>query len=356
MNIAVFTKIHMAGGSEFRAAELSSAIQRYTEHNAFLISSDSAIPEKVMDRVDSKVEIIEDIFNEINPLVERFYEMDCIIVINTDSKHFTKLDYWEGRSDQHKHFVDLTRIPQMHFIFNFLVSPAEHLWQLDQKCGRVGILPTNRRFYDEIGSKDKHKRVRHLPRMILESPIDHDSVSPEKTNSDKIRIGKHSKGMGNKWSVEHQPLILSINKDYEDKVEWDFMGTSGEVRQKIKGIPNVTCRKEFEKSVRDYLADIDILLFFIDFKRQEPFARVVGEAMASGCPILATGTDGGNRMQVVDGSNGFLCNSTNDFYEKIKFFIENPEMIKKMGQNSILYSKFFSSEAIIDKLMKFVET
>jgi len=356
MNIAVMSKMHIAGGSEFRAAELASSIQRHTEHNAFIISSDSAIPEKVMDRIDSEVEIIEDIFNEDKPLVERFYEMDCLIVINTDSKDFTKLDYWEGKTDKHKHFVDVSRIPQMHFIFNFIVSPAEHLWKLDEKCDRVGILPTNKRFFDEIGSKDKHKRVRHLPRMILESPIDLNSVTTEKTPSEKIRIGKHSKGMGNKWNIDHQPLILSINKDFEDKIEWDFMGTSGEVKQKIKSIPNVTCRPEFDKTIKDYLADIDILLFFIDFKRQEPFARVVGEAMASGCPILATDTDGGNRMQVVDGSNGFLCNSTNAFYEKLKFFIEKPEMIKKMGRNSILYSKFFSSEAIIDKLMKFVET
>ena len=355
MNIAVMSKMHIAGGSEFRAAELASSIQRYTEHNAFLISSDSAIPEKVLERIDPKVEIIENIFHESNPLVERLYEMDCIIVINTDSKHFTKLEYWEGKSDQHKHFVDLSRIPQMHFIFNFIVSPAEHLWQIEKKCKRVGILTTNRRFLEEIGTKDKHKRVRHLPRMVLESPIDPSSVSTEKTSSEKIRIGKHSKGMSSKWNVDHQPLILSLNKDFEDKIEWDFMGTSGEVKQKIKGIPNVTCRPEFDKNIKEYLADIDILIFFIDFKRQEPFARVVGEAMASGCPILATGTDGGNRMQVVDGSNGFLCNSTNDFYEKLKYLIENPEMIKKMGQNSILYSKFFSSEVITDKLMKFIE-
>jgi glycosyltransferase involved in cell wall biosynthesis len=113
-------------------------------------------------------------------------------------------------------------------------------------------------------------------------------------------------------------------------------------------------RDEFSVPVKEFLQNIDIMLFFIDFTRQEPFARVVAEGMASGCPIVATDVDGGNRMQVIDGNNGFLCANTNEFYEKLVYLINNPEMIKTMGKNSILQSKFISSEFIINKLMMFI--
>ncbi len=54
------------------------------------------------------------------------------------------------------------------------------------------ILTANHRFLNELGWKDKHEPVRHMPRMVLESPIDPESVSSEKVGFDKIRIGKHS--------------------------------------------------------------------------------------------------------------------------------------------------------------------
>lgn len=354
MRIGIWTKFSMAGGSEFRAVELANSIRAYSSHESFIFTPSSHMPDKVKERINQIVPIITDVFS-VKETIEMLYTMDTLLVINTDSQYFTKVDYWEGKTDQQKSFVDLTKIKQMVYLFNFIVSPARHLAGLSTKCPDVRIMTTNKRFFDELSYKDKHEFVRHIPRMILESPIDPHSVSQEKTPSDKIRIGKHSKGMESKWCIDHVPLIQSINKDYGDKVIWDFMGTSGELKNKLRDIPNVTLRDEFTKPVKEYLQDIDIFLFYITYDRQEPFARVVGEGMASGCPILATDVDGGNRMQVIHGNNGYLCENTNDFYEKIIYLIKNPERIKQMGKNSILLSKFFSSEFIIKKFLMFIE-
>ena len=76
--------------------------------------------------------------------------------------------------------------------------------------------------------------------------------------------------------------------------------------------------------------------------------------MASGCPVITT-NKGGNKEQIVHGNNGFLCESIEEFEKSLEFYINNEEMIKKMGNNSIMYSKEFSSEKIIHKLMDFIQ-
>ena len=44
-----------------------------------------------------------------------------------------------------------------------------------------------------------------------------------------------------------------------------------------------------------------------------------------------------------------------DFYKHIIYLIEHKNKIKEMGENSLLYSKFFTSEYVINKLIKFIE-
>ena len=57
------------------------------------------------------------------------------------------------------------------------------------------------------------------------------------------------------------------------------------------------------------------------------------EAMACGRPIITTDTTG-CRETVVDGENGFLVRvkDVNHIYQKMKFFVDNPEIIARMGQ------------------------
>jgi glycosyltransferase involved in cell wall biosynthesis len=193
-----------------------------------------------------------------------------------------------------------------------------------------------------------------LPRLQLESPIDPDLIVQAKTKSNKIRIGCHSKGASSKWNSQYLPLIKSLNKRYLDRISWHFMGMNKELARSVASQPNVELRKEFDLSVKDFLAGIDIFIFFPSWDREEPWSRAVAEGLMSGCPVLAT-DKGGNKDQVIHGNNGFLCKKEQDYRKWLIYLIENPNVIKTLGQNAKLYSKNFATSAVIHKLMEFLD-
>lgn len=58
------------------------------------------------------------------------------------------------------------------------------------------------------------------------------------------------------------------------------------------------------------------------------------EAMALGKPVLATNIIG-NKDAVLNNKTGYLCYSESDFKDKIDIFLNNPDLILKMGKASI---------------------
>ena len=353
MKISIFSKFNMTGGSEFRCVELCNEISKYTEHEAFLLS-EKQFPNKLLEHINKNVNIIENCF--FTP--EYFYQSDVIIVVNSDSRDFSTLDFWEGKSSSHNFSIDINKFKnkKIFFLYNFIVSPSRHLNQFKDKKIDVNILTTNLKFFNEITKQDRYEFVKDLPRYILTSPID-----PEKLNifvrepKDKICFGMHSKRLGNKWNSEIEKLIKDINKRYtKEQVEFRFMGIKKDLKNKIKNINNVTCLDEDEEKVGDFLSKIDIFLFFPDWKREEPWARVIAESMVSGCPVIAL-NKGGTGDQVLNYNNGFLCKKYNDYYKSVIYLIEHKDKIPIMSKNSIRISKTFYSEAVIKKLIKIIE-
>jgi len=349
MNIAIFSKFDMAGGSEFRCVELVNGISKYTKHQAFLLAERS-IPTKLLNCIHNNVNIVENCFLDPNC----FYNSDKIIVVNTDAKDFSTLDYWEGKSSRHNFSLDMDRFKNknMFFLYNFLISPSQHLHDLCDFGIDISIISTNMKFFNEITKQDRYKYVKILPRYTLESPIDQNKLSIFiREPKDKICFGMHSRGVGNKWNYEIEKLIKSINKRYTtEQVEFRFMGMKKDLRNKIEKIKNVTCLKEDEETVGDFLSKIDVFLFFPEWNREEPWARVIAEAMVSGCPVIALDR-GGTKDQVLDYNNGFLCKKYNDYYKSIIYCIEHKEKISVMSKNSICISKNFYTENVIKKLL-----
>ena len=352
LKIGIFSKLSMAGGSEFRCAEMANAISTHTEHQSFLLA-EKDVPSRIEKYVNSNVKVVKNIFLPDPKNIDILYDMDAILIVNTDCKAFTHADYWLGKSERHGTTIDLARIKQMVFLFNFLVSPSRHLHTVSNYCKNTKIIVTNNKFFNEISSQDRYEQVRSLPRIKLESPINPLLYDTQKTPSSAIRFGMHSKGVGNKWNDEWIKLIEMCNKRLKGRVHFDFMGMPSSVGEKIKNISNVTVRKEDELTIRDYLNGIDVFTFFPSWKREEPWSRVVGEAMTSGCPVIAT-DKGGNKDQVIPGNNGFLCKKLDDFYKHIVYFTENQDEIEKMSNNSLLLAQEFKSENIANKFMRFI--
>jgi len=343
----------MRGGSEMRCIEMANAISRYTDHVAIILC-EKKLSKGLKKCKDEEVKIIENIFLSDPINLKSLYSVDSLLVVNTDCKDFSTLDYWIGKSSRHSIKSDVSKIPQMIFLYNFLVSPSRHLYTIAEKCNDVRILVTNRKFFDEISKQDRYERIKSFPRMILESPINTREISTVKSQSDKIRIGRHSLSSESKFNKETVDLIKMVNKRYKDSVEWDFMGIPGKYEKALKEIENVTVRKAFSVPVSTYLNNIDIFLFFVSWDREEPWSRASAEAIASGCPVLTT-NKGGNKDQVIHGNNGFLCKSTKDFYKSIVDLMEHKEKIRKMGYNSLVFSRFFSSEYVVKKFIKFIK-
>lgn len=358
MKIGIFSKLGASGGSEHRCAELANAISRFTNHTATIFCEDN-INDKIRAKVDNNVNIIKYLFSNNYSGSKILYEMDTLLIINSDSYSFTKLEYWEGKLKddngelKHSNYIDVSRIPQMVFLFNFVISPAQDLYNIAKKCNDVRIITANLDFYYQFRYKSKFDKVKKLPITILESPINPDDITPHKSKSNRIRIGKHSKAYGYKHNREIATVIRLVNAKYQDIVQWDFMGVPDDCIAEIT-MPNVIIRPEYSVPVREYLRNIDIFMFFIKWERSEPWARAVGEAMMAGCPILTT-DKGGNRDQVYNGLNGYLCQNRYDFVDKIGYLIEHRDVAEMMRQNNIICSKEFTPDKIATKLLKFME-
>ena len=351
MKISIFSKFSMAGGSEFRCVELANGISRFTEHDARLLA-EGKVPTKLLKHIDQNVKVVE------NSLLSPgfLYDSGCIIVVNTDSREFSTLDYWVGKSARHSIKLDVNQLKgkNMLFLYNFLISPSRNLHQLAEVGMNASILATNKKFFNEITKQDRYEYVRSLPRYILESPIDETKLKTFVRDPEGcICFGMHSKRLGNKWNDEFYQLITDLNERCCDKIKFRFMGIKRDLKKKLDKFNNVTCLDEDEEPIIEFLSKLDVFLFFPDWKREEPWARVIAEAMVSGCPVIALDR-GGTSDQVLKYNNGFLCKKYKDYFQRVVHLIEHREDIRKMSKNSIRISKSFYTQSVIEKLMKII--
>lgn len=103
-------------------------------------------------------------------------------------------------------------------------------------------------------------------------------------------------------------------------------------------------------NVKDWIASHHV---FVLPSYREGVPRSTQEAMAIGRPIITTDVPG-CRETVIDGLNGFLVEKWNPqaLAEKIIYFIEHPEQIKKMGDESYkLAQKRFDADKVNKRLI-----
>lgn len=336
--IAIFSKFDMAGGSERRCVELANGIQRYTTHEACILA-EKGFPESLVEFVDKEVTVVPNAFSK----PEYFIKTACLIVVNTDCREFSTLDYWKGKSSRHDWVVPIAGIKKILFLYNFLVSPAQHLHEIAEFVD-VSIVTVNRKFFDEITHQDRYERVRGLPRYILESPVNPESIKTRIRKSANV-FGCHSKRLGSKWNSDWSKLIKEITDRYQSKT-FRLMGAN-------KDIKSACCLKENEQTTSDFLDSLDVFVFFPDYKREEPWARVIAEAMIAGLPIVAL-NKGGTPDQVLNWNNGILCKKFDDYHKALVYLIEHQEIIEMFSRNSIRISKEFQTESVIKKLMEII--
>lgn len=104
-------------------------------------------------------------------------------------------------------------------------------------------------------------------------------------------------------------------------------------------------------NVKDYIIESDV---FVLPSYREGVPRSTQEAMAIGRPVITTDVPG-CRETVIDGVNGFLVPKWNVeiLAEKMIYFIENPEQVTIMGNESYKMAvEKFDAEKVNQKLFK----
>jgi glycosyltransferase involved in cell wall biosynthesis len=92
-----------------------------------------------------------------------------------------------------------------------------------------------------------------------------------------------------------------------------------------------------QEDIRPFIAQSSV---FVLPSYREGTPKTIIEAMAMGRPIVTTDAPG-CRETVLDGVNGYLVNvqDDTDLFDKMRLFIENPDIVQKMGQKSIEIAK-----------------
>lgn len=99
--------------------------------------------------------------------------------------------------------------------------------------------------------------------------------------------------------------------------------------------------------------DMDIYLMC---SKKEGLGRVTLEAMASNLPIIGY-IDGGTSELIKEGVNGlFYSGDFNDLSTKMSYLIENPDLIKRMGENSRkMFQKKYTNEVYAKKMLNHIK-
>ena len=346
--IGIFTKMDIAGGSEFRAVELANGIAKLSGYVSVLLL-ERGIAGRLRPLLHEGVEVHTHLFHDADHAA--IYSLFHLLVINTDSRSFTDPEFWCERSEAHPHPLDLTRIRSMSFLFNFIVSPACKLPEIAKCTPDIRIITANTRFFNEISQQERYRPVRHYPRLMLESPISPDVRLP-KRKSEQLRFGMHSLPVRSKWNEAWPQLVERVNIAGGNRVSWDFMGMPRDLQRGIKAA-NVTFRREFSLPVGTYLRGVDCFVFFPQWIREEAWARVVGEALTSGSPVV-TNNRGGNPEQVVHGHTGYICRKNEDYEASCLEVLADPTAISLLSRNALAAARLFRPGYIVRKFLDFV--
>lgn len=362
----IFSKLGMPGGSENRVTQLANCLcKRMTTY----IFAEKEFSKKLKPQLDSRI-----ILREHTTETKRFrYELqgiDTLLVINSDSYSFCKKSYWNGsQGKHHTHDIDISQIPSIGFLYNYVVSPAQNLVELSKINPNLKILCTADWFVKNIKTENKFEKLRelNLPIRQMNSPVSKDFDRP-KTPSDKIRINRHSMAFSYKHDEDNLRIVETLCKKYGDKISFKWMGVPSHVRDtnskdKKDKVPyrdvlakhkQMQIVKEYSMSVPDLLRETDILFFDISRHRKEPWPRTIAEGMMAGCCCVSNNAYG-MKEQIINGECGFLFDTADQAIEQLSYLIDNPEKIKEFGDKGKERAiANWLDEVVVDQTLEFL--
>ncbi len=198
-------------------------------------------------------------------------------------------------------------------------------------------------------------RIKFLVKKIFLMPFFH-------TNINQLKIKEVDNGInlgiiGRFSPVKNHTLAFEIveNSDYILHIfggkTLNISEESSEYERKLLNLINKNKNiiyHGFNSNLEEIYKNIDMLLVT---SKTESFSMVTIEALSFGIPVISTLTEGSSFI-INNGYNGFICNSKNEFIEKIEFIKNNYE---KFSKNALESCHKFSKETYIKQLMDIYE-
>ncbi|HEY3312579.1 MAG TPA: glycosyltransferase family 4 protein [Anaerolineales bacterium] len=188
------------------------------------------------------------------------------------------------------------------------------------------------------------KKYPHSPHLIpiVWNGVDTEIFYPGQKNTNKngfiLSVGRLGPGKGLEDLIDSMPSISAMNKDIKLIITGD-----GPVRaaleQRVKAY-HLNDRVHFEGHVsdRDRLVDLyQKASLFVLPSHHEGLPTVILEAMACGCPVIATNV-GGVPNVIEDGKNGIIIppGDPNHLAGAVQALLGDPEKLTEMGMQARL--------------------
>ena len=139
-----------------------------------------------------------------------------------------------------------------------------------------------------------------------------------------------------KKNIPDLQLLMVGSMATDDPEGWHYFEKTARyagIDPSIRFFSNVTGVGNLEVNAIQRASDV-----VIQKSKREGFGLVVSEAMWKKKPVVGTKV-GGIKLQIRNGKNGFLIETTEQAAEKIVYLLANQEEEKKMGQNAYTYVK-----------------
>ncbi|MFM6154446.1 MAG: glycosyltransferase, partial [Sphaerospermopsis kisseleviana] len=87
----------------------------------------------------------------------------------------------------------------------------------------------------------------------------------------------------------------------------------------------------------------------------DSYPSVLGEAACAGLAILTTKNALGADEVILNGENGYICDSPAALFEKLTLLIKDKDLLAIMKQNSRkLMEREFSDEVVLNEYMRYI--
>ncbi len=350
MKILQICSARKIGGGETHLAELSNALARRGHQMFFALAPDSPLTNRIQNIAPENILFTRmrnslDVFSGRE--LAKFVTQNDIEIIHAHLARDYPLAALAARIAR-KSYV-LTR----HVLF-----PLKSLQKYALK-NVGGIIAPSKAVADALRQQNL------FPAEVIETI--HNGVDPAHfTPVNKIKNTKFTVGTighlapikGHDVFIRAAALVLQQRQDVRFVIVGEDKSCSGENRIELENLIaalNLQTHVEitgWTNDVRPFLHKFDL---FVSAARSEPFGLVIGEAMASGIPVIATKSEGA--MEIVeDGASGILIPKEN--HEKLAQTIldlaDNRTLCERLGDaGQRRVEDCFSLEKMVSETEKF---